>query len=65
MWYSLIPKKTADPDPMVWAVIPDTIFLIPDPIPLIPDPTYLVTSLVYHLGDRFGEKAFLLKILFI
>ena len=50
---------------MVWAVIPDTIFLIPDPIPLIPDPTYFVTTLLYHLGDRFGEKAFASKTLFI
>ena len=50
---------------MVWTVIPDTTFLIPDPTPLIPDFTYLVTTLLYHLGDRFGEKTFVSKILFI
>jgi len=30
-WYSLIPKKTADPDPR--AVIPDPTLLIPDLTP--------------------------------
>ena len=48
-----------------WSVIPDPRAVISDTIPFIPDPTYLVTTLLYHLGDRFGEKAFASKILFI
>ena len=51
--WSLIPKKTADSDPMVCdplilrAAIPDPSLLIPESTPLIPDPTYLVTTLLW------------------